>query len=459
MGGADELQVHLSEEQGAVRRHQENVNAAVLWRLAVVAGTISLGVGLLSFALARPWPMAAALGNAALLVVVYLKSDSRLLADRFRAVCIAFLLLQLGLAVVPLWGLAPEMRVALAGLVFPLLVLAFRLRGVEYAALLAVMWAVSVWLWTTKLTGLWGAPRGLGGVLWPTLATALYLSVAISLAKSRRQAFLGEWRREMSLDRERSRIRSEIEDARQIQLSMLPRTTPQLPWLDIASVSLPASEVGGDYYAFFELEVPAAPSGEPGAGRGLSIVVGDVAGHGLASGLLLSGLRSCLYLLRNELSSPAVVLEQLDGMVRHTTDRRMLVTLLASFLDPVARRLRLSSAGHPPPLRYAAASGEVEEIYCPALPLGTRLRSHYSEVESPLEVGDLVCFFTDGLTETANGGGEAYGLERLTKILADAASRGRPAREVRNLVLADLSNFKGDVRRSDDVTLVVVRVR
>ncbi len=459
MGGTDELQEHLSEEAGALRRHAEQVNAAVLWRLAVVAGAVSLGVGLLKFALAEPWPMAVALGNAAALVLLYLKSDSNLVSRHFRTVCLAFLLVELGLVAAPLWGLPPEVRVVLSSLVFPLLALAFRLRTVEHAVLLTLMWGITVWLWTMELSGLWGAPRGLGGVLWPTLATAGFLATASSLSRSRRRAFLGGWRREMSLDRERSRIQSEIEDARQIQLSMLPRSTPQLSWLDVASVSLPASEVGGDYYAFFELEPPGAEAGAPAGEKGLSIVVGDVAGHGLASGLLLSGLRSCLYLLRRELSSPAVVLEQLDGMVRHTTDRRMLVTLLASFLDPVAGRLRLSSAGHPPPLRYAAKTGTVEEIACPALPLGTRLKSHYSEVETPLEAGDLVCFFTDGLTETSNGDGDAYGLERLTRILADTAGRRRPAREVRNALLADLSNFKGDVRRGDDVTLVVVRVR
>lgn len=460
MGGADELSIHLSEEAGAVRRHEEHVNGQVLWRLAVVAGAISFGVGLLSFALARPWPMAIALANAALLVVLYLKSDSRLLTSRFRALCLAFLLLELGLAVAPLWGLAPEVRVALAGAVFPLLVLAFRLRAGEYAALLAVMWAATAWLWTTELaTGLWGAPRGLGGVLWPTVSTAALLAVATSLARSRRRAFLAEWRRESSRDRERNRIDEEIEGARQIQLSMLPRSTPQLPWLDISSVSLPASEVGGDYYAFFELQLPPSPAGAPAGEQGLSIVIGDVAGHGLASGLMLSGLRSCLYLLRDELSSPAVVMAQLDDMVRHTTDRRMLVTLLASFLDPVARRLKLSSAGHPPPLHYSTATAKIEEVASPALPLGTRLKSHYSEVETSLERGDLVCFFTDGLTETANGRGEAYGQERLVKTLAEAAGRGRPAREVRNAILADLSNFKGDVRRGDDVTLVVVRMR
>ena len=303
------------------------------------------------------------------------------------------------------------------------------------------------------------APRGLGGVLWPTFATAALLASATSLARGRRRAFLGEWRRESSRDRERNRIQEEIEDARQIQLSMLPRSTPQLPWLDIASVSLPASEVGGDYFAFFELP-PSSPREEaPESQPGLSIVIGDVAGHGLASGLMLSGLRSCLYLLRNELSSPARVLAQLDDMVRHTTDRRMLVTLLAGFLDPVTKRLRLSSAGHPPPLHYSTATARIEEVASPALPLGTRLKSHYSEVEASLAPGDLICFFTDGLTETANGDGDAYGQERLTKILAEAAGRGRPAREVRNAILADLANFKGDVRRGDDVTVVVVRVR
>src|SRR6185295_429311 len=108
-----------------------------------------------------------------------------------------------------------------------------------------------------------------------------------------RRRFLEVWRKEHSRHRERLRMREEIEYARKIQLSMLPQRAPELDWIDLAAASLPATEVGGDYYDYFHL-----------ADARLVLVLGDVSGHGLASGLLLSGVRSCLYLLEEELGSP-----------------------------------------------------------------------------------------------------------------------------------------------------------
>jgi serine phosphatase RsbU (regulator of sigma subunit) len=446
MDGAPPSILHLPEEQ-AWEQHADGANAAVLWRIAAAIAVVSAGAGLMFFALAKPWPMGVALVNAAVLGALYARSGSRLFLLHFRKICLALLVGEAALAAAPLWGLDPALRVALTGIVFPVLLLAFRLRRGEYAVALVAFWGLTVWLWSVELTGLWKAPQGSGGILWPTLAAAGMLGALAQLARERRRRFLASWRREASLDRERERMREEIEDARQIQLSMLPRSTPQLGWLDLSGVSMPASEVGGDYFDYFVLGPDS-----------LAVVIGDVAGHGLASSLLLSSLRSCLYLLRQELVTPAAVLGKLDDMVRHTTGRRMLVTLLCAFLDGGNRRLTLASAGHPPALRYASAAGRVEELALPALPLGTRLPAGYRELSLPLAAGDVLTLYSDGLTELADGDGEAYGPDRLTRALSEAA-RDKPAREIRNAVLADVGNFKGDSRRLDDVTLVVVRVR
>jgi sigma-B regulation protein RsbU (phosphoserine phosphatase) len=185
------------------------------------------------------------------------------------------------------------------------------------------------------------------------------------------------------------------------------------------------------------------------------LVIGDVAGHGLASGLLLSGVRSCLYLLEEYLAAPVEILERLNHMVRRTTDKRTYMTLLFAVLDHGQGTLTLVSAGHPPVLLYR--QGAFEEVGEGAPPLGTFLKAEYRPVTRPLNAGDLLIFYTDGLVEARNDRGDEYGDARVQRAVARAAG-SRTAREVRDAVLGDLSNFKGDQEQSDDLTLVVVRI-
>lgn len=430
----------------AARRQADEHNSRMRRRVAVGLTVFGASAALLLLVLGRYTLLPLALAGLLVAVVAALRGDDPRLGRHRRLVLIAFLLIEFVLLLVPVWGLETPWRVVLAGLGLPLLVIAFYLRPLEYLLLLAPLWAATVALWWTGLDGRWLAPGGLGPVIWPTAVSAALFAVASARWRRWHRGFIARWRREEARERESDRLRGEIEDARQIQLSMLPRGTPQLDWLDVASVSMPASEVGGDYYDF-----------HVGADGSLALVVADVAGHGLASGLLLSGLRSCLFLLRDELASPAGVLAKLDRMVRHSSERRMLVTLLACHLDRDRRELILACAGHPPVVRYSPASGEVLELGIPAVPLGTRLPVRYEQLSTPLAGGDILLFYTDGLTEIANSAGEPYGVERLRRVLRSNAAGG--ARDVRNAVLADVSYFKGDSRRLDDLTLVVVRVR
>jgi len=325
--------------------------------------------------------------------------------------------------------------------------LVFRFRLAEHVMLFAAYLATAVfplnWVGARKTQ----VPTDPGGLIGVSVVVLICLAISLGLTQIERRRFLGVWRREHSRHRERMRMREEIEYARKIQLSMLPQGAPEVSWLDLAAASLPATEVGGDYYEYFQASESQ-----------LILVIGDVAGHGLASGLLLSGVRSCLYLLEEYLVSPVAVLERLNHMVRRTTDKRTYMTLLCAVLDREEDTLTVVSAGHPPVLHLDSKTGRFQEVGLGAPPLGTFLEARYEEVRRSVSVGDLLIFYTDGLVEARNAQDQEYGDARLQRAVARAAT-SRTAREVRDAILGDLSNFKGDQEQFDDMTVVVVRLR
>lgn len=286
----------------------------------------------------------------------------------------------------------------------------------------------------------------------PLFATATAVAAAVAVLgglwyRYQRVSFLEEWRRENRRYREREHLQREIDEARRIQLSMLPTSDPRVPWLDVAGISIPASEVGGDYYDYFTLNDDLQ-----------AVVVADVAGHGLASGLLLTGIRSCLHLLHEEPVAPSEVLGKLDRMLRRTTARRTFVTLLYAVFDRRKRSVTFATAGHPPLLWYRADGGRVEEHGHQAPPLGTRLpATPWQQTTLDLAPGDCVVAVTDGISETADGTERGYGDSRLQQRLQDTGS-DRTARAIRDALLLDLWNFKGDAEQKDDVTVVVARL-
>jgi serine phosphatase RsbU (regulator of sigma subunit) len=379
----------------------------------------------------------------------------------FRQILIAYFFVQMSLP--ELWTVrsGTDWVLQLGGF-FPVVLMAFRLRLLEHLVLYGVFWVAEA-----LHSGPGGMPlaggaatadeQGLAVVFTGVLAACLVAAGLLTQLDKRR--FLAVWRREHARSRERLRMREEIEYARKIQLSMLPQAPPDISWLDLSAASLPATEVGGDYYDTFRL----APSR-------LVLVIADVSGHGLASGLLLSGVRSCLYLLEDDLASPEA-LRRLDRMVRRTTDRRTYVTLLLAAIDHQAGTLAVTSAGHPPLLLYRAASGTVEEVGSGAPPLGTFADARYVRHQVDVATGDLLIGYTDGVTEMRNDHGQDYGEDRLRRAVARAvgapamvgaprrSGAGRTAREVRDSVLSDLANFKGSVEQADDITLVVARLR
>ncbi|HSK78697.1 MAG TPA: PP2C family protein-serine/threonine phosphatase [Thermoanaerobaculia bacterium] len=381
--------------------------------------------------------------NLAFTLGIFAARKEEWFARHFRRILIVYLLFQFLLWKSWVVRASPGEEASSGFLVFLAFLIVFlRLRVSEFLLLYGVLGVLSCLRIDPS-----APPQGwLLGAFDPeqTIPALVACACALLWTRAEKRRFLDSFRRESSRSRERIRMREEIGYARRIQLSMLPQRPPAVDWLEVAAVSLPATEVGGDYYDYFVLSPSRVVLG-----------IGDVAGHGVASGLLLSGLRSCLYLLEKDLAEPVRVLARLSPMVRRTTGKRMFVTLLLAVLDREEGTLTVASAGHPPLLH--ARGGRLQEVGKGAPPLGTFKDARFEAEARTLAPGDLLVLYSDGLVEALDGEGREYGRERLERVVAQVEN-GRSPLSIREAILSDLAAFRGNVESADDVTVVVVRV-
>jgi serine phosphatase RsbU (regulator of sigma subunit) len=328
------------------------------------------------------------------------------------------------------------------GVIFPTATIALRLLFPQRVTLNAMMLAIVL---GAVLLAPVGRKKQNRFAVFIGLASVNVVCFTIGALTSRsvKRTAIEEGTQRRAEAREQLRIRDELRFAREVQISMLPEAPPQLPWADVSGISLPATEVGGDYYDYFVVD-----------GR-LAIVCGDVAGHGLASGITLSALRSGFTLLRDQLLDPARVLDRLQEVVTQSSRRRMMVTISVLLLDPETYNATIASAGHPPLLHVHAATKTTNLIELFAPPLGARLGASVPQQVVPFTTGDIFVLHSDGIYETTNAQGEEYSLDRLGRIVA--ACDGT-AEEIRDTVLRDVEQFRGTAAQQDDVTIVVVRI-
>ena len=244
---------------------------------------------------------------------------------------------------------------------------------------------------------------------------------------------------------ERERQKVELETARRIQTSILPELPPQLLGVKMAHTYLPATEVGGDFYDVLALE----------DGR-LAVAVGDVAGHGVSSGLVMSMAKSALAVQVTFNPDVAAVFATLNRMVYQSARKRLLTTLCYALIDPINHEMTFASAGHLFPYRITAG-GQIEALESISYPLGVRHTLAVRERGARLESGDKLFMFSDGVVEARpENSDEDYGFDRLERSLAAHAGAG--VEGLRDGVLADLERFTGGARREDDLTLLVLEI-
>lgn len=258
--------------------------------------------------------------------------------------------------------------------------------------------------------------------------------------------------RESQLQVEAS-YRREMEFARQIQTSLLPAETFQVPKVDIAAFSQAAHHAGGDFYNYFVFDQ-----------NHLGIAVGDVSGKGMQAAIMMALSFGVLtHQVRREIGPAAFLAEMNQWIYPHTRRSNLNTALCYATLKFQANawEMRVANAGMIAPL-VRRASGKVEWLDVNGMPLGTAETIEYTEIEQRLGPGDVVILCSDGIIEAMNAGKEMYGFDRFErcveatfkKPLADG--RNHSALELREWILIDVCAFVGDAEMHDDMTMVVL---
>ena len=240
---------------------------------------------------------------------------------------------------------------------------------------------------------------------------------------------------------EYDRKSGELEEARQFQLSLLPKTLPEHPGFEIAVSMRTATEVGGDYYDFH--------LGEDSA---LTAAVGDATGHGARAGTMVTAVKSLFSAFAGQ-RGPRELLDEAARAVRRMELGRMAMGLAIARLRD--GDLVLSSAGMPPVLVYRGASGRVEEIALPGMPLGG-FAFDFEECRLEVTAGDAVLMMTDGLPELANAAGDPLGYPRVRGLFEELGGHG--PREILAGLNRAAEGWTGGEPPKDDITLVAIRV-
>lgn len=271
--------------------------------------------------------------------------------------------------------------------------------------------------------------------------------VAIFFENRRKKKFLNQYDIYSNKHSENIRRKNELDYAREIQLSMLPESRTIINDICISAISKPAYEVGGDYFDYFELS-----DGKVG------VFICDVSGHGVASALLLSGLRSCMHLILEDTNNPREVFLKLNRMIRKTQNRKMFVTAVFAVFDSKNNTCNLFNAGHLPPFKISGASYELYKIKRHGITLGAMTiiekTPGENEVTFDFQKGDKLILYTDGVVEAMEKDKNIYGFEKLERFLNEHLDK--PAETIMYQLIEDINKFSKDEPQIDDITIVTV---
>ena len=253
-------------------------------------------------------------------------------------------------------------------------------------------------------------------------------------------------RRLMQEEVRRQRMEEELAIGHRIQLSLLPRGCPQVPGYSFAAGYRAAHEVGGDLYDFIV---------QPDDRAKVHLVIGDVTGKGVPAALYMAVSRTLLHTYALDGYGPGEALRRVNDFIREDAASPLLLSAFYAILDAGSGRLTYANAGHNPPLRLRAATGELELLESRGLLLGAFNSFVADERSCTLDPGDFIVFFTDGITEARNAAGAFMDDEGLEAIV-----RSRPwssAEEVVTAITDAVDAFAGGAAQADDYTVVVLQ--
>jgi len=246
---------------------------------------------------------------------------------------------------------------------------------------------------------------------------------------------------------EQERLARELSIAREVQQRLLPQQIPALDGLSIAASSVPALEVGGDYYDFVRLDE-----------HRLGVIIGDVSGKGTSAAFYMAEMQGVFQSVSRLASTPCEFLNHANTALAHSLDRNVFISVIYGIIDVDREEFIVARAGHCP----VASVGQARSsrfLRSKGLGLGldrgTIFRENLEEETISLEPGDVFALYTDGVVESRNASGEDYGYERLLAVLEK--NRPEDAEFIHSAVLEDLAQFLDAREYDDDMTLLIIK--
>ncbi len=229
----------------------------------------------------------------------------------------------------------------------------------------------------------------------------------------------------------------------------LMQKAPEIPGFRCAAAFEPCSDISGDFYQFIRL-----PDGRIG------FALGDVSGHGVQAGLIMSMAKKTFEIYASTGLNPADTLSKVNDALHRDLGGRLFISMVYALLDPTARTLTWARAGHNPSLRFNRKAGEVEEIRPPGMVVGMKsgamFRQSIQEQVTTLQAGDIFVLYTDGITETMNLQNEEFGPERLVDVVKKFIEAGPDA--LIDRIMEIIRHFRGPRPPADDSTIVILAV-
>lgn len=248
----------------------------------------------------------------------------------------------------------------------------------------------------------------------------------------------------------RERMVQELKIARQVQLSFLPEATPTFEGLELAANCYAANEVGGDYYDFL-------PVGD----HKMGVVIGDVSGKGIQAAFFMTLIKGFTKSLVDGFTEPKAFLNRLNKLFYENSKRGTFISMIYGMYDNTDKTFQFARAGHNPLIVVRGSDKSVEMIESKGLAIGMIADKRFEEVleckSIELRQNDLIILYTDGYTEAMNYGNRLYGDQRLLDVVKKNAEKS--AQEMLDAINRDVRGFIGERPASDDMTMIVMRVR
>ncbi len=245
------------------------------------------------------------------------------------------------------------------------------------------------------------------------------------------------------------KLERDLDVARKIQESMLPKEIKQLNGLDIAGKMVPAMQVGGDYFDVIKVSDVQA-----------YIVVADVSGKGLSASFYMSKLQTMIRLFCNGGKTPKEILTEVNQNLAGNIEKKWFITLTIALIDIEDKSIIISRAGHTPTIYFEHSNDEVKFIQPKGLGVGLEFSELFSntleEVKLPLKKNDIFFFYSDGVSEAMDNNNNLFSDEKIANLLKE--KKENSSKEIINSTISSLDKFRGTKEPNDDITIVVVKI-